>query len=558
MEAFYDSNYSVAWSVYLTDSGNLGGPAQIAYDSSTGDLYIPSGSPAPPGAIGSSNLSDSVFVLNATSGATVGVVPVGASPEGAAYDDRSATVFVTNARSSNVSAIQGTTPRNTSIPVGGYPVGIAVANGTDEVFVANEDGDTVSILPARAGSGVATVTLGGAPVAVAYDASTETVYAAGGESVELVSDTSHALLATTPVGAFPTALAYDPRNGDLYVANSDNNTVTVVSGTTHRVLTTVSVGSVPDGVAYDNVSREILVACHDSNAIYVVSDATDTVTTIVYLGGTGGYPTGVVYDAATNDVYVSDSSAVSVISGSTWQLTATITSFTSGPLGYPALDTANGNLYVPVYLQGVQVVSTATDSVVASIPLSVGGFPYAAAFDAATGDVFVSDAWRNSVSVLDGADNILVGNLTVGEYPTGVTYDNRTGEIYVADEYSDRLTYIVATAPLPPPLGVVIWVVLGSTMAFGVAGVLVAVWISRRGPPRKLVRPGREPLAPRRGLSSVPRISNGVPAIPPNSGTDYRQSSRISSSGRWYAASSGDCMTTPTKSARYPLARRAQ
>jgi YVTN family beta-propeller protein len=482
VEAFYDSNYSVAWSANLLDWGNLGGPAQIAYDGLNGDLYIPSGFPAPPGDIGSTNLSNFVLVLNATSGTIVSSVPVGASPEAAAYDSLTATVFVTNSRSDNISVIQGTTLRFASIPVGGYPDGVTCATGAGDVFVANEDSDTVSVLNDSTGHVVATVVLGGAPDSIAYDSGTSTIFAAGGGSMAAISDSNHTPTGITSVGPYPEAVAYDSRTGNLYVANSDNNSVSVVSGTTHQVLTTVNVGSYPDGVAYDDRSGAILVACANANAVDVISEATNSITATAYLGERGAYPTGVVYDPTTNDAYVSDQYALSVISGATWQVIATLTSFSYSFVlfGYLALDSANGNLYIPSYFGGVEVVSTATDSLVANITFVNGGNWYAAAFDAATGDVFVTNLRGNNVSVIDGADDAVIENLTVGDYPTGIGYDNRTGEIYVANEYSDSLTYIVATTPPASPLGGVFWVVLGATITFGIVGVMLAVWIPQR------------------------------------------------------------------------------
>jgi YVTN family beta-propeller protein len=483
--AVRDTNFSVAWQVTPPELTNHLELSEMAYDSANGDLYIPSGY-YESGLSTDSNLTNFVLVLNATTGTTVGFVPVGASPGAIAYDSQIATVFVTNVQSANVSAIHGTSLRFGAIPVGGYPEGVASANGTGDVFVTNYDSDTVSVINDTAGKVVATVTLGGAPDAVAYDPNTESIYAAGGESVEIVSETNHSLYARTPARAFPQALAYDSRTGNLYVANGDNNTVSVVSGTTHQVLTTVSVGSEPDGLAYDNTSGEILVACYFSNAVYAISDATDSVTTVVSLGAMGGYPTGVVYDAATNDAYVSDFSLVSVISGSTWQATAALSSTYIVYTGVLALDNANGDLYVPTN-QGVEVVSTATASIVARVAVA-GGFSNAAAFDAATGDVFVTNSWGDNVSVIDGNTNRLIENLTVGEYPAGVAYDSRTGEIYVANEFSDTLSYIVATAPPPSPLGVVFWVVLGSIITIGACGMVSAAWNSRPSARSKLSR----------------------------------------------------------------------
>jgi YVTN family beta-propeller protein len=474
--ALWDTNYSVAWRVTPPELTNHEGISDMAYDSADGDIYIPTGYNAS-GACTGTNAACFVLVLNATTGATVGSVAVGDEPTAIAFDGESGTVFVANLYSDNVSVIRGTTLAVASIAVGGGPYGLVDATGTGNVFVANADSDSITVLQAETGSTVTTVTLGFAPDAVAYDPSTETIYAAGAQSVELVSDTAHRSFATIAVGALPQALAYDSETGNLYVANSDNNTVSIVSGISNQVLRTLSVGFYPDGLAYDNASGDVIVACYLSNAVYVISDVTDSVSSVVSLG-TAMYPTGVVYDPATNDVYVSGFGTLSVISGSGWQVTATISAFTSNGVGDPALDTANGDLYVPVGGDAA-VVSTATDSVVKNVSIWADCYPCAAAFDAATGDVFVANSLGDNVSVIDGADNVVIANLSVGEYPAGIGYDNRTGEIYVANEYSDTLTYIVAMTPPLSPLGAVFWAALISMVMLGAVGMFFAVWISR-------------------------------------------------------------------------------
>ena len=469
VSAINDTNYSTAWSETISGPWQPAAPVQMASDPADGDLYV-------------TFSTDYVLILNPTDGATVGTVPVGEFPWGLAYDSGTGTMFVANSQSANVSVIHGTSLRLASIPVGGGPSGVAYANDVGEVFVTNTDSDTVSVLNGSTGLGVATVVLGIAPDSIAYDSGTSRVFAVGGGSMAAISDSNHTPIGITSVGLYPEAVAYDSRTGNLYVADSDNNSVSVVSGTTHQVLTTVSVGSYPDGVAYDDRSGALLVACANANVIDVISDATNSLTATAYLGAMGAYPTGVVYDPTTNDAYVSDRYALSVISGATWQVIATLTSFSYSFVlfGYLALDSVNSNLYIPSYWGGVEVVSTATDSLVANITFVNGGGWYAAAFDAATGDVFVTNLAGNNVSVIDGADNAVIGNLTVGDYPSGIGYDNRTGEIYVANEYSDTLTYIVAVTPAPSPLGAVGWVVLGSTVTFGTVAVLVAVWIFQR------------------------------------------------------------------------------
>ena len=53
------------------------------------------------------------------------------------------------------------------------------------------------------------------------------------------------------VGTSPSGIAYDPAKGEIYVANSGYNTVSVISDSSNSVIKTVTVGNGPTGVVYD-------------------------------------------------------------------------------------------------------------------------------------------------------------------------------------------------------------------------------------------------------------------------------------------------------------------
>src|SRR5438552_473478 len=59
------------------------------------------------------------------------------------------------------------------------------------------------------------------------------------------------LVRTVPVGQGPTALALDQRTHRVFVANSDDNTVSVLDADRGTLLRTVAVGRYPDAVAVD-------------------------------------------------------------------------------------------------------------------------------------------------------------------------------------------------------------------------------------------------------------------------------------------------------------------
>jgi YVTN family beta-propeller protein len=69
---------------------------------------------------------------------------------------------------------------------------------------------------------------------------------------------------------FPTIL--NATNGNLYVANTQDNTVSVISGNTNTVIgNPIPVGRTPVAIAFDSTSGDIYVANGDDNTVSVIS-----------------------------------------------------------------------------------------------------------------------------------------------------------------------------------------------------------------------------------------------------------------------------------------------
>jgi YVTN family beta-propeller protein len=67
-----------------------------------------------------------------------------------AVDERTGAVFVANAGSDSVSVLDATSGAvRRTITVGTYPIAVAVGAGTGRVFVVNREDNSVSVLAAR-------------------------------------------------------------------------------------------------------------------------------------------------------------------------------------------------------------------------------------------------------------------------------------------------------------------------------------------------------------------------------------------------------------------------
>jgi len=109
-----------------------------------------------------------------------------------------------------------------------------------------------------------------------------------------------------------------------------------------------------------------------------------------------------------------------------------------------AYDAAKGELFVTNENSGnVSVISDATNTVVASVPVGIG--PSGAAYDSANGEVFVTNTHSNYVSVISDATDKVIATIPVGTGPLTATYDAGKGDVFVTNEISANVSVISAT-----------------------------------------------------------------------------------------------------------------
>ena len=106
--------------------------------------------------------------------------------------------------------------------------------------------------------------------------------------------------ATSPitVGTSPSGVTYDPAQGEIYVANSGYNTVSVISDSSNSVIKTVIVGTSPTGIVYDAGMHEIYVTNYISNTVSVISDSSYSVVKTITVGTS---PSNIAYDSGANE-----------------------------------------------------------------------------------------------------------------------------------------------------------------------------------------------------------------------------------------------------------------
>ena len=128
-------------------------------------------------------------------------------------------------------------------------------------------------------------------------------------SVSVVDLLRGVAVATIEVGRHPTALAHDAAGNRLFVANANDDTISVIDTATRRVTETIALapfarpvdGIAPTSLAYDAAGNRLYIACGGINAVAVYDLAARRIAGLI---PTGWYPVSVALDANAGNIVV--------------------------------------------------------------------------------------------------------------------------------------------------------------------------------------------------------------------------------------------------------------
>jgi YVTN family beta-propeller protein len=118
------------------------------------------------------------------------------------------------------------------------------------------------------------------------------------------------------VGSYPFAVSVNPSTNIAYVANLDDDTVSVIDGKINKVTTNITVGKNPYAVSINPSTNIAYVANHGDDTVSVIDGRTNTVTATIPVSQ---FPSAVSVNPSTNIAYVANrgDNTVSVIDGKT-------------------------------------------------------------------------------------------------------------------------------------------------------------------------------------------------------------------------------------------------
>jgi YVTN family beta-propeller protein len=304
-----------------------------------------------------------------------------------------------------------------SIPItdnNGQPVRLAISNGKAYVTRANGSGGALTVLDLSTNAVVGNITMNAYP---------------GGQPGYVTVSGNRAYLALRNL--FP--------NGQLAVINTDNNSL----------LTFIPVGTEPFGVGFVGskgyVSNSVNFSNGDPATVTVVDANSNTVTKTITVGRS---PTQVVTDAGSGKAYVTNSGGSTPEADSANPLkslsvidTATDTVMATIPMPYsPSTVALAGNHAYVCTGATVEIVDLSSNSVTASIPIPDNSYGIAATRD----NVLVLNS--SQVTVISLASNSVVGTIGINS-PGSITVDPATNLVYVTKPNDQAISVLRLVAP---------------------------------------------------------------------------------------------------------------
>jgi YVTN family beta-propeller protein len=247
-------------------------PVALAINETTNRVYV------------ANNAGGSVSVIDGTHDVVLATVNVGALPYVLAVNPVTNKIFVSNTFSDAITLIDGANNATSTIKAGSAD-SIAIDTKRDRAYLIGWEGTSLTVLDSELAV-VGKVQMGGMHLwGMAVDEAAGKLYVtrAGNAQLAIVDEASGGVT-NVATGAIPCAVAMNQATNLVYVANHEDNTVTVIDGTQGKAVATVDVGKKPQGIAIDAKANRIYVANVHGDSISVIDGARNVVITTLHTG----------------------------------------------------------------------------------------------------------------------------------------------------------------------------------------------------------------------------------------------------------------------------------
>ncbi len=248
------------------------------------------------------------------------------------------------------------------------------------------------------------------------------------------------------VGQAPRAVAVDSSTNMIYVANSDDNNVSVINGATNAVVgSPIHVGNAPYAIAVDSTTHKIYVSNSGDNSISVISGAASPPVVVATIASTGGM--GVAVNSVTHTIFGVNPSgyrcrgSVSIIDESN---NAVVGLVEVGANPFPiAVNAATNMVYVAnSYDSTVSVIDDSANPPAVVATIGVGSTPFGIAVNSATNTIYSAGYYGQDTTVIDGASSSVTATIGGAQFPAGIAVDEATNTVYTMSQNSGQIQVI--------------------------------------------------------------------------------------------------------------------
>lgn len=321
--------------------------------------------------------------------------------------------------------------------------GIVYVPSNNEVYAALENLGSVAVLNAASGAMVTMINLtsGDAPIALAYDSANSMIYVANDDystcspstnstcSIPVISTSTNTVVANIATPDETSDVAVNPTTNVVFATSNDDDSTFVVNAATNQFA----------GILQNHTQIP------DNSEVVAVDSSAD----LAFIGNS------YYHNQPVADVgFLASPSAGGCMFKSTNESSACVTKSVGvlgGKIDGIAVDPTTHLIYVCNYnLNTVNVISESTGQDVANITVQS---PAGIAIDPVKDLVFVasnttSSAGIDSLYVISGATNTVLGAVPVGYGPANVALDTASNTVLVSNT-SDGVISVIQESSLP-------------------------------------------------------------------------------------------------------------
>jgi YVTN family beta-propeller protein len=233
-------------------------PDALEYNPANNDIYVG---------------SNPVSVIDSSSNNVIANITTSPNVLAVKFNPFNDNIYVSTSPVDTVSVINSTT--NTlikTIPLGYTPGPSLEYNPANNDIYVGTFSNVVLVIDSTTNTLKSTITVGDQVGAIVFNPFNDNIYITAGNTVQVIDSSTNTVIDTIDVGAPTSAygLEFNPSNHDIYVA-SWPHTVSVIDSTTNKIIDKILVGNNPRSFEYNSANENIYVSNTDDDTVSVIS-----------------------------------------------------------------------------------------------------------------------------------------------------------------------------------------------------------------------------------------------------------------------------------------------